>query len=81
MKTRSRPFVKPFRMGDVVLVNGDKEEHIIHKVDFDGGSFEYATNRSAWHGHRHCTLVKKCDRASLSQLRKDIEEENESYYE
>ena len=85
-----KPFVKPFRMGDVITVSrlrGGIEvpaivvEHVIHEVKFDGDSYEYSTHRSAWHSHKACTLVRECDEQSMKQLKDALRIEEDSYEE
>lgn len=80
------PFVKPYRMGDVVRIKGDgDEEHVIDTVSLSGGDYEYSTNRSAWHDHDALEFVRECDEASIAVLiasqeaeeRGDNEEEEE----
>ena len=83
-----KPFVKPFRMGDVVNVvtivgrlgRSIVGEHVIHEVKFDGDDYEYSTHRSAWHSHKACTLVRECDERSMKQLKDAIRIED-SYEE
>lgn len=80
--------VLPFRMGDVVKLESKttkgrvfgKGTHIIHQVQFGEKTFEYSTNRMAWLQHEELVLVEAANAASLAQLKKSIEdEENEEF--
>jgi hypothetical protein len=65
-------FIKPFRVGDVVHIKGEEIDHIIQEVNIDVDTFAYATHRSAWWPHEHCTLIRECDAESLKTLRESI---------
>lgn len=72
----------PYRMGDVVKKVKKTswfckvgEIFIIDQVVMDGKSFNYSTNKSAWHDHESFELVRESDLESLKQLRKSMEEE------
>jgi hypothetical protein len=67
----------PFRMGDVVIDKSTKREHIIHEATICQGSLSYSTNYSAWHSHDKFRLVREADQASLSQLFKEMKEEED----
>lgn len=69
--------VRPFRMGDVVTIAGQKGEAVIHEAHFAEGSFQYSTNKGAWYAHEICTLVRECDESSLELLRNDLQDEED----
>jgi len=74
-------FIKPFRVGDVVHIRGEKDEHIIKEVNIDVDTFEYSTHRSAWWPHEHCSLIRRCNVDSMKTLRESIFAEEEEGYE
>lgn len=69
-------FIQPYRVGDVVLIEGS--EHIIQEVQVEGvGDYKYGTHRSAWHDHQDMTLVRECDEQSMELLLKSINDEDD----
>lgn len=69
-------FIKPYRVGDVVLIDG--EEHVIAEVKVEGiNDYQYATHRSAWHDHQDLTFVLECDEQSMTTLVKSINDEDD----
>lgn len=80
-------FIKPFRMGDVVVVTQsdadssftEGEEYIIYSTYLrEGGLLEYSTNRGEWIRHEQLSLARECDAASMKQLYEDVEAEIEN---
>lgn len=73
-----KTFVPPFRLGDVVKTTKqvgsfrEGEHHIINKVHYDGHSFKYATDKSAWHPHDSLVLIEECSQKSLDKLLKAL---------
>ena len=66
-------FIKPFRTGDEVRIQG--KNHIINEVKIqDMNNYEYSTNRSAWHHHSDCSLVRECNITSMKLLVQDLED-------
>jgi len=73
----------PFRMGDVVEYVGKErhwrgKHHVIEQAQFDGDSFEYSTSRGAWMRHKDFKLVRDADAQSLCELRKSMDDEEDS---
>jgi hypothetical protein len=71
----TRLFEQPFRLGDVVFLSEENEQHIICEAQINGDTYEYSTNIGAWYDHDQFVLVRECDKASIQQLRDETEDE------
>ena len=71
--------MKRITVGDVVLIEGSDGEHIVAEIVWRDGDVCVATNRSAWHDEKECTLVREADGDSFYQLKKDLAEEDEEW--
>lgn len=69
-----KPFVMPFQMGDIIDYNTGKKSNvfagrnIINKVQRDGDSWEYSTDRGAWLDHSKMTLIEHATETSIREL-------------
>lgn len=56
------------------------EEHIIREISVRGKNrYEYATNQGAWIPHESFEFVRAADEASMEQLMRDMDDEEESF--
>lgn len=80
-------FQQPYRTGDEVqIVQSSRkrelgEYHIIHEVNIEEDEYQYSTNRGAWYDHQQFKLVRECCAETMAQLRKSIQDEEDSNYE
>jgi hypothetical protein len=79
-----KPFVLPFRHGDVVKYIGPhntvwkvKQEHIIDYIMRGVNSWSYSTNCGAWIPHEDFELVRECNAESIAKLYEGFEDEDE----
>ncbi len=72
-----------YNVGDVVKYVGKKgswrqnQIMIIYEVSIDSGQVEYSTDLGAWFTEKEFTLVRKADHASMKELLKAINDEQD----